>query len=167
MMMITDRTIATMKFFWSISANFYRRAGQRRDGSGRDRGNGIEALSAPRSAAAEATGGEPAAAQRAVACHGLRGVGRAGRLVAAGADEKISQRELIETDRAAHQPRSKPRKGGGEHAARKLAIRRARRKASGGGHGVASALSRFRASINSWRSWAKSRLRAAWRPIST
>src|SRR5215469_17040550 len=47
-MMITDSTIATMKFFWSISACFHRRAGE-----WPGRRHGIEALAAPRTAATE------------------------------------------------------------------------------------------------------------------
>src|SRR6185369_2296028 len=86
MMMATDSTIATMKFFWSISANFYRRARKRRD-----RRNGVIALATPRRAAAEAMRRQPAAAQRAVARHGLGRIGRAGGFVAAGADEEIGE----------------------------------------------------------------------------
>src|SRR5262249_45446646 len=131
--------------------------------------NRVVARTAPRPAAAQPMGGEPAAAQRAMARHRLGRIGRAVRLIAAGADKEIGQRELIEADCPTQSPNHKA----GEHAARKLAIRRAGRKESEAGHGVAmgvataSARSRFRASRSSCRRAAKSRPMAAWRPTRT
>ena len=101
------------------------------------------ALAAPRPAAAQAMRRQPAAAQRAVARHGLGGLGRARGFGAAGADEEIGERELVETDHAAQGQR--------HHAARKLAICGGRRKPCVTGHGVATvrAFSLFRASTSS------------------
>ena len=73
------------------------------DGRKAGGGTGIVAAAAPRPAAAQAMGGEPASAQRAMARHRLGGVGRARGFVAAGADEEVGERQLVETDRAAQE----------------------------------------------------------------
>ena len=65
-------------------------------------------------------GGQPSAAQRPMPLQGLDSVARAGRFVAAGADEEIGKAELVDANRSAQQK--------GHHAARKLAICRLRRK---------------------------------------
>ena len=86
------------------------------------------ALAAPRAAAAEAMRRQPAALEGAVTQHCIGGVRRARGLVAAGADEKIGERQLVGADRAAQSAGNQGRDQTRHHAARKLAIWRGRRK---------------------------------------
>ena len=78
--------------------------------TGKLRRHGIEARASPRPAAAEPMRRQPAAAQRAMARHRLGRIGRAGRLIAAGADEEVGQRQLIEADCAAERSGSSQRR---------------------------------------------------------
>src|SRR5690348_15294516 len=98
-MITTESTIATRKFFWSIlqtSGVLNGMAGKAGDGRNR-----VVAAGTPGVAAAKPARGQPASLQRPVQPHRLCRVGRAGRLVATGADEEVGERQLVETDRAA------------------------------------------------------------------
>src|SRR5262245_48805353 len=119
-MISTENTIATMRFFWSIGEELCGASGALDGLAGKRlrRRNGIEAAPAPRSAATQASGRQPASPQRPVHRHRFGGVGRARRLVAAGADKEVGERQLVATDRAAQAAGKKP----SQHVAGKLAI---------------------------------------------
>src|SRR4051812_18592454 len=99
-------------------------------GEGRRR-HRVIAARGPGTAATQTMRSEEAALQGAVPRHRFGGIGRAGRFVAAGANEEVGERQLVETDRPTQEQR--------RHAARKLAIHRRWRKPWIEGHGVATA----------------------------